>query len=189
MFARWFETLFGEGIPGVRVAEESMRSLEAGLISLLLLSGTLATFGIWFNLPLAYVLTGASVAVGLLGLHWAHQASHALRKNPRLVGKAHARLGATLAFFGVFVSSYANGFLLLMMHPVAWIFWISVGTALLAIHYERRSREDALLKALDARAGTSTCAQCGARIAIEDGHWTEDWWVCRTCSLAAGAHA
>ena len=189
MSAQGSATLFGEGISGVRVAGASLRSLEAGLISLLLLSATLATFGVWFNLPLAYVLTGASVAVGLLGLHWAHQASHALRGNPKLVGKAHARLGAMLAFFGLFGSSYANGLLFLMMHPVAWIFWISVGAVLLLMHYDRRSREDTLLKALDAPSGTYTCAQCGARIAIGDGSSTEDRWICKTCSLTAGAHA
>ena len=182
MFRRRSETLFGEGIGGVRVAAESVRSLEAGLVSLLLLTGTLATFGVWFSLPLAYVLTGASLVIGLLGLHWAHQASHALRRNPSLAGRAHARLGAALALLAVFVSSYANGFLLLMMQPASWIFGIAVGAALLAIHFQRKSREDAFFEALDDRSGTSTCAHCGARISIEDGQWTEDAWVCMTCS-------
>ncbi len=187
MFTRRSEILFAEEIAGVRLAGESVRSLEAGLISLLLLMGTLATFGVWFNLPAAYVLTGASVVVGLLGLHWAHQASHALRRNPQLVGKAHARLGATLALVAVFGSSYANGFLVFMIHPIAWIFWIAVGTVLLASHFERKSREDAFLGALDSRTGTSTCADCGARIGIEDGQWTEDGWVFMSCSPTAGA--
>ena len=187
MFRRRSETLFGEGIAEVGMAAESVRSLEAGLVSLLLLTGTLATFGVWFSLPLAYVLTGASLVIGLFGLHWAHQASHALRRNPSLGGRTHARLGAALAFLAVLVSSYANGFLLLMMHPFSWIFWIAVGAVLLVIHFERKSREDAFFEALDDRSGTSTCACCGARISIEDGQWTEDAWVCMTCSPIEGA--
>lgn len=184
MFTRWSKTLFSQGIGDGHVAGESVRSLEAGLISLLLLSMTLAIFGVWFNLLLAYVLTGASVVAGLLGLHWAHQASHALRRNPPLIGKAHARLGAGLAFLGVIASSYANGVLLLMTHPVAWIFWIAIGTAMLVSHYERKSREDAYFQGLDARTGTSTCARCGARVGPEDGQWTDDSWVCLACSTA-----
>ena len=184
VFRRWSETLFGGRMTGLRVAEESVRSLEAGLISVLLLLGTFATFGVWFNLPLAYVLTGASVVVGLLALHWAHQASHAMRRNPRLVGKTHARLGAGLALSGVFASSYANGVLLLMTHPLAWIFWIVIGTVLLSSHYERKWREDAFFRGLDVSTDTSRCARCGVRIGLEDGRWTHDLWVCMPCSTA-----
>ena len=150
------------------------------------LLGTFTTFGVWSNLPIAYALTSAAIIAGFLGLHWAHQASHALRRNPRLGGKAHARLGATLALVALLGSAYASGLLLLLIHPVAWTFWIALGIVLLPAHFGRKAGEISFLQALDPEAGTSQCGRCGDRVALGNGQWTEDRWVCLTCGSVPG---
>lgn len=102
--------------------ETALRSTKAGLVAILFVSLTFATFGPWFNLSLAYGLMLAALAAALLGLWWADRAAHEARRNPALTNGMFARSGAVLSIAASLLSMYYTGLLfLLMFSPVWWV--------------------------------------------------------------------
>src|SRR5439155_20851708 len=102
-----------------KVGTDSLRALQAGLASLFLLFAALATFGPWFQITLAQVLTSASIVVGLAGLRWSHRASHSRQRNPEEAGAGFATAGWLASLFGIVVSGIYNGAILFVLHPLA----------------------------------------------------------------------
>jgi len=169
-------------------SETALRSAEAGYASILMLALTLTTFGRWFDLTLAMVLTSASIVAGLLGIRWGHRASHAARRNSGERVGAYGRLGVVLSIAGILGSSYYSGllvpalFLLVFVWPVAL-----VGLLLfLAFHSDAKRAERALHGSFSPVAGTSLCMRCGEPSRLRAGTWVRNRWMCPACVRASG---
>ena len=132
------------GTPWDRTAA---RSLQAGLTALSLLFVTFATFGPWFNAVMAYVLTGASFAAGVLGVVWAHEAYHRLRRDPTRSGSTPAGLGALASVGAIAVSVYFTGLLAVIVSPLLLPIWTGLFVLSSVYHRETCRREDASRRA------------------------------------------
>ena len=172
----------GAEVAPIRVPTEAVpctnaiRALQFGLTALFFLFATLATFGPWFNLALAYVLTGASIVAGLMGLVLAHDASHRLRRNPSETGGTYAKLGAVTSASAVLVSSYYNGFLAILLHPIALPLCITLLFVFVVFHWRTSARDDEIR-----RSRVSPCGRCGRPTLLENVRWRGTLGMCREC--------
>jgi len=172
----------GDGGGLSTVGTDSLRALQAGLVSIFLLFMTLATFGPWFQIALAQALTVASIVVGLAGLRWAHRASHSLPRNPGETDGGFATIGWLTSLLGIGVSGVLNGVVLYVLQPIALIVAAVAVLIFIAAHEGARTREAFFRARFDPRGRTSICARCGRRAFVDLGRWGAIGWTCAKCS-------
>ncbi len=165
-----------------KVGTDSLRALQAGLASLFLLFTALATFGPWFQIAVAHVLTAGSIVVGLAGLRWAHRASHSAIRRPGEAGRGFATVGWLTSFLGIVISGVLNGAVLYVLQPVGLLVALVALLMFIAFHEGARAREAFFLGRFDRRDRTSTCASCGRRALVDAGGWGRIGWMCARCS-------
>lgn len=172
---------------GVRqglLSDSALGSVEAGLVSVLFLSVMFATIGPWFDRTIASILLGLSATAGLVGLAWAHRASHGVRRRPTETAGPYARLGAALSLGGILGSTYYSGILFLSLFVLGPLLFLAlVGVVLFVVfHAESKKGEAAFLRGFDASTNSAVCLRCGSRVHIADGCWRGPVWVCARCA-------
>jgi len=111
------------------------RSLQAGLAALFCVFVLFASFGPWFNLVVAYGLAGGAMVAGILGLVWAHAASHRLRHRDSRPGARTAGLGTLASVIALAMAVYATGLSFILLSPVILPFVFALLVVFFALHF------------------------------------------------------
>lgn len=103
------------------VERDGRNSIQAGLVAMALLGGTMATFGPSFHLALGYALLSSAFVAAALALVWADRVGHSrtlIRRTRR-----NARSGQILSGIAL---------MLILYYTAAWILLVIAGPLIVA---------------------------------------------------------
>jgi len=123
---------------GSGVEREASYGLQAGLLAIALIGITLATFGPFFFLSLAYVLISAAGAFALLGWRWADRVLHLAKTQSRV--RTDAQIGRILSIVSLLFVLYYSGLWILL--AVTWPIVLFFGLLAWSAHRARVNARD-----------------------------------------------
>ena len=167
--------------PSETMCRSSVLSSEAGMLGTLALLVAFATFGPLFSYWLGLALFAAAVGLGTSAILLAHRAGHSHRRNPHLIGRGYATVGAVTGWVALLVGSSYIGLVFLLLNPGILSVGLTLGVLALAIHAGAREGENALLRSLDRRTDTVECGRCASRVSLTSGRWSPAGWRCSRC--------
>ncbi len=123
---------------GSGVDREASYGVQAGLLAIALVGITLATFGPFFFLSLAYVLMAAAGAIALLGWRWDDRVLHLARTRSRV--RTDAQIGRILSTVSLLFVVYYSGLWILL--AVTWPIVLLFGLLAWSAHRARVAARD-----------------------------------------------
>ncbi len=170
-----------KGARGLRLSPAAVRSAEAGLLALFFDLVAFALFGPAFEFWMGFVLFVPGTAFALAAIGLAHRAAHRLRRDPYLVGREYASVGAVTGWISFLISASYLGVLYLLLEPMILILAVILLTVPLILHVEKRRVEDDFRRALDLAEGIAECARCRQDVPLSLGRWRPEGWLCPSC--------
>lgn len=150
---------------GLQANRVSLRSLQFGIASWLLLFLMFASFGPWFRLEIAYVLAGSSILMGAVGISRADATLQGGRHRTQGHRVLYAASGLFLSILAILVSLAYTGLLGLFLFPYFALFVAPFALLFLLV-----------------RVTTPACTGCGRRTERPSVSSRDGDWLCSGCA-------